>query len=98
MIPCSTNRFTLGVRQIDRPAMVSQRMWSPVMSKMFDVAGLNDSLAATFRKITSRGVTMVPVVDGGRLVGIVTLQNLMHSIARVAESKRGKVNAGSAPS
>lgn len=70
----------------------------PVMNKMFDVAGLNDSLAATFRKITSRGVTMVPVVDGGRLVGIVTLQNLMHSIARVAESKRATVNAGSTQS
>jgi Zn-dependent protease/CBS domain-containing protein len=70
----------------------------PVMNKMFDVAGLNDSLAATFRKITSRGVSMVPVVDGGRLVGIVTLQNLMHSVARVAESKRARVNPGSAQS
>jgi Zn-dependent protease len=60
----------------------------PVMNKMFEVAGLNDSLAATFRRIIARGVTMIPVVDAGRLVGIVTLQNLMQSLARVAESKR----------
>jgi CBS domain-containing protein len=60
----------------------------PVMNKMFEVAGLNDSLATAFRKITGRGLTMIPVVDSGRLVGIVTLQNLMHSIALVAERKR----------
>jgi Zn-dependent protease/CBS domain-containing protein len=60
----------------------------PVMTKMFEVAGMNDSLATAFRKITGRGLTMIPVVDAGHLVGIVTLQNLMHSIALVAESKR----------
>lgn len=60
----------------------------PVMTKMFEVAGMNDSLATAFRKITGRGLTMIPVVDAGHLVGIVTLQNLMHSIGLVAESKR----------
>jgi CBS domain-containing protein len=65
----------------------------PVMTKMFEVAGTNDTLATAFRKITGRGLTMIPVVDAGRLVGIVTLQNLMHSIALVAESKRLRVRA-----
>jgi len=31
---------------------------------------------------------MIPVVDNQRLVGIVTMQNLMHSMALLAEAKR----------
>jgi CBS domain-containing protein len=31
---------------------------------------------------------MVPVVDDERLVGIVTLQHLMHSMGLLAESRR----------
>jgi predicted transcriptional regulator len=31
---------------------------------------------------------MIPVVDNQRLVGIVTMQNLMHSMALLAESRR----------
>ena len=34
------------------------------------------------------GLTMIPVVDNERLVGIVTMQNLMHSMALLAESRR----------
>ena len=33
---------------------------------------------------------MIPVVDSGRLVGIVTMQNLMHSMSLLAESRRLK--------
>jgi CBS-domain-containing membrane protein len=31
---------------------------------------------------------MIPVVDHERLVGIVTMQNLMHSMALLAETRR----------
>jgi len=62
----------------------------PVMSRMFEIAKRGDSLASAFRKITGKGITMIPVVDDGRLVGIVTLQNLMHSISLVAEARRAK--------
>ncbi len=31
---------------------------------------------------------MIPVVDEERLVGIVTLQNLMHSMSVLAESRK----------
>jgi Zn-dependent protease/CBS domain-containing protein len=65
----------------------------PVMNKVFDVAGRNDTLASAFRKIAGRGVSIIPVVDAGRLVGIVTLQNLMHSISVLAESKRLRVQS-----
>jgi CBS domain-containing protein len=57
------------------------------MKKAFETAAKNESLAAAFRKIT-RGVTMIPVVDDNRLIGIVTLQNLMHSMGVLAESRK----------
>ena len=59
-----------------------------VMTRVFDVAARGESLANAFRRITSQGLSMVPVVDQGRLVGIVTLQNLMHSMGLLAESRR----------
>lgn len=60
------------------------------MNKVFDVAHRKESLAAAFRKITSRGSTLIPVVDENHLVGIITLQNLMHSMGLLAESRRLK--------
>ena len=62
----------------------------PAMVRSFDVARRTDSLADAFRKLHGRGLSMIPVVDTGRLVGIVTLQNLTHSIALLAESRRLK--------
>lgn len=60
-----------------------------VMSRAFQVAQLEDSLGVTFRRISAgRGLALVPVVDGERIVGIVTLQNLMHSMGLLAESRR----------
>ncbi len=59
-----------------------------VMTRVFDVAARGESLATAFRRITAQGLSMVPVVEQGRLVGIVTLQNLMHSMGLLAESRR----------
>jgi Zn-dependent protease/CBS domain-containing protein len=61
-----------------------------VMNRVFSSAQAGDTLASAFRKLTSQGVTVLPVVDSGRLVGIVTLQNLMHSMSLLAETKRLK--------
>ncbi|MBZ5524506.1 MAG: site-2 protease family protein [Acidobacteriia bacterium] len=60
------------------------------MNKAFEIASRNESLASAFRKLTGRGLTLIPVVDQERLVGIVTLQNLMHSMGLLAESRRLK--------
>ena len=60
----------------------------PAMVRSFEVARRTDSLAEAFRKLHGRGLNMIPVVDMGRLVGIVTLQNLTHSMALLAESRR----------
>lgn len=60
-----------------------------VMSRAFQVAQPEDSLGVTFRRITGgRGLSLVPVLDGERIVGIVTLQNLMHSMGLLAENRR----------
>lgn len=59
-----------------------------VMSRVFEVAQRRDSLASAFGKITGQGATLIPVVDGEHLIGIVTLQNLMHSMALLAETRK----------
>lgn len=60
-----------------------------IMSRGFQTAQLEDSLGATFRRITAgRGLSLVPVLEGEQVVGIVTLQNLMHSMGLLAESRR----------
>jgi Zn-dependent protease/CBS domain-containing protein len=59
-----------------------------VMSRGFQIAQKTESLAVIFRRIGSKGLSLVPVVDGGRLVGIVTMQNLTHSMALLAESRK----------
>jgi len=59
-----------------------------VMNRIFDVAAKQESLASAFRKLSARNLSIIPVVDEQRLVGIVTLQNLMHSMALLAESRK----------
>jgi Zn-dependent protease/CBS domain-containing protein len=60
-----------------------------VMTKAFQVAQPGDTLGAAFRRISNgRGLSLVPVMDGDRVIGIVTLQNLMHSMGLLAETRR----------
>jgi Zn-dependent protease/CBS domain-containing protein len=61
-----------------------------VMNKIFEVSLRQESLGSAFRKLTARNSSIIPVVEDQRLVGIVTLQNLMHSMALLAESRRLK--------
>ena len=58
------------------------------MNQVYEVGQTGESLSGVFHKITRGGLTLVPVVEEQRLVGIVTLQNLMHSMAMLAESRR----------
>jgi Zn-dependent protease len=58
------------------------------MTRSFEIAQRTDSLGLGFRKLGTRGLTMIPVVDDLRLVGIVTLQNLTHSMGLVLETRR----------
>jgi CBS domain-containing protein len=80
------NRQTI----IDRLRREGNGYVQGAMSKVFEIASRSESLASAFRKLTGRGLTLIPVVDEERLVGIVTLQNLMHSMGLLAESRRLK--------
>jgi CBS-domain-containing membrane protein len=42
------------------------------------------------RKLAMHNLSIIPVVDDGRLVGIVTFQNLMQSMRLLAESRKLK--------
>lgn len=59
-----------------------------VMNRIFEVAQKKESLASAFRKLTARNLSIIPIVEDQHLVGIVTLQNLMHSMALLAESRK----------
>jgi len=59
-----------------------------VMNRIFEVAAKQESLASAFRKLSARNLSIIPVVDEQHLVGIVTLQNLMHSMSLLAESRK----------
>jgi Zn-dependent protease/CBS domain-containing protein len=59
-----------------------------VMNRIFEVASKTESLASAFRKLNSRKLSIIPVVEDQQLVGIITLQNLMHSMALLAESRK----------
>jgi Zn-dependent protease/CBS domain-containing protein len=59
------------------------------MSKSFQVARPDDTLGTTIRHIqTGRGLSLIPVTDSGRVVGIVSVQNLMSSMSLLAEQRR----------
>lgn len=61
-----------------------------VMDRVFQVAQKGESLASGLRKLGSHNLSIIPIVDDGRLIGIVTFQNLMHSMRLLAESRRLK--------
>ena len=60
-----------------------------VMSRAFQVARPEDTLGATIRRLTAgRGLSLIPVAESGRVVGIVSVQNLMSSMSLLAEQRR----------
>lgn len=59
-----------------------------VMNRGFQIAQKTETLAAIFRRVGTKGLSLMPVVDGGRLVGILTMQNLTHSMALLAETRK----------
>lgn len=61
-----------------------------IMSRAFQVAQPDDSLGQMIRRMSGGKMSLVPVTEGGRIVGIVTLQNLMHSMGMLAEHRRFK--------
>lgn len=58
------------------------------MERVFQVAQKGETLASGLRKLGAHNLSIIPVVDEGRLIGIVTFQNLMHSMRLLAESRK----------
>ncbi len=60
-----------------------------VMTRSFQTAQPDDSLVKTLRKIVAgQGAQLVPVVQGDRIVGIITPQNLSHSMTMLNQRRR----------
>ncbi|WP_263383363.1 site-2 protease family protein [Granulicella arctica] len=62
-----------------------------VMTKSFQTAHPNDSLVKTLRRVMAgQGAQLLPVLEGERVVGIITPQNLAHSIGMLNQSRKGR--------
>lgn len=60
-----------------------------VMSRAFQVARPEDTLGTTIRRLAAgQGLALIPVTESGRVVGIVSVQNLMSSMSLLAEKRR----------
>lgn len=60
-----------------------------IMSRAFQVARPEDTLGATIRRISGgKGLSLIPVTESGKVVGIVSVQNLMSSMALLSEQRR----------
>ncbi|HWB33195.1 MAG TPA: CBS domain-containing protein [Acidobacteriaceae bacterium] len=60
-----------------------------VMTRSFPTAQPDDSLVKTLRRIMGeQGAQLVPVMEGERIVGIVTPQNLSQSMGLLSQSRR----------
>ncbi|NYF79425.1 CBS domain-containing protein [Granulicella arctica] len=60
-----------------------------VMTKTFQTAHPDDSLVKTLRRVMAgRGAQLLPVTEGERVVGIITPQNLAHSMGMLNQSRK----------
>ena len=59
-----------------------------VMTRSFQVAMPDDSLGTIIRRMRRGRMALVPVAEGDRVVGVVTLQNLMHSMGPLSEQRK----------
>ena len=59
-----------------------------IMSRTFQVADPEDSLGLMIRRIAGGRMSLIPVAERGRIVGIVTWQNLSSSMGLLAEHRR----------
>jgi predicted transcriptional regulator len=60
-----------------------------VMTRSFQTAQPDDSLVKTLRRImTGQTAQMVPILEGDRIVGIITPQNLNHALGLLNQRRR----------
>jgi len=62
-----------------------------VMTRSFQTAQPDDSLVKTLRRIMSgQSTQMVPILEGDRIVGIITPQNLNHALGLLSQRRRAR--------
>ena len=60
-----------------------------IMTRNFQVARPEDTLGAIIRRLTAgRGLSLIPVAEGERIVGMVSVQNLMTAMSLLSEQRR----------
>ncbi len=59
-----------------------------IMSRAFQVALPDDSLGTIIRRMRRGRMALVPIAEGDRVVGVVSLQNLMHSMGPLSEQRK----------
>ncbi len=60
-----------------------------IMTRSFQIARPEDTLGTMIRRITAgQGLMLIPVADGERIVGVVSVQNLMSSMSLLNEQRR----------
>jgi CBS domain-containing protein len=60
-----------------------------IMSRAFQVARPEDTLGTTIRRISAgHGLSLIPVTESGKVIGIVSVQNLMTSMSLLSEQRR----------
>ena len=60
-----------------------------IMSRAFQVARPEDTLGTTIRRISgNQGLSLIPITESGKVIGIVSVQNLMSSMSLLAEQRR----------
>lgn len=60
-----------------------------VMTRSFQTAQPDDSLVKTLRRIMSgQSTQMVPILEGDRIVGIITPQNLNHALGMLSQRRK----------
>lgn len=60
-----------------------------LMTRSFQIAQSDDSLVKTLRRIMAgQGAQLVPILEGNRIVGIITPQNLAHSMGLLNARRR----------
>jgi acetoin utilization protein AcuB len=70
-------------RDVRSPSFFAEPL-TEVMTEPAITIGPNDTVRTAAKRMSSRGVSSLPVVEHGELVGIVTVADLLHLLARVA--------------
>ncbi|HTJ31180.1 MAG TPA: CBS domain-containing protein [Acidobacteriaceae bacterium] len=91
--PVVRDRRLVGIvnrqRIVDQLRVEGNGYIQGIMSRSFQVARPEDTLGAIIRRLTAgKGMSLIPVAEGERIVGMVSVQNLMTAMSLLSEQRR----------